>query len=60
PIESELYEKLEIGQLPTEQKLHLKKLLNKYRHIFDWYNDTIGHTNLLQHKIIVEENTLPI
>ncbi|MHC5804518.1 hypothetical protein ACYTX7_09950, partial [Streptococcus pyogenes] len=38
----------------------LLKLLKRYQHIFDWDNDTIGRTNLINHKIIIEENTLPI
>ncbi|KAG1437680.1 hypothetical protein G6F56_012990 [Rhizopus delemar] len=53
------YEKIEISEIDDELKSHLKKLLNKYYGVFDWNNDTIEYTNLLEHKIIVKEDTLP-
>ncbi|KAG1440781.1 hypothetical protein G6F56_011776 [Rhizopus delemar] len=59
-LKNEDYEKIEVGEIDDELKSHLKKLLNKYYGIFDWNNDTIGYTNLLEHKIIVKEDTLPI
>ena len=59
-LNNEDYEKIEVGEIDDELKSHLKKLLNKYYGIFDWNNDTIGYTNLLEHKIIVKEDTLPL
>ncbi|KAG1040488.1 hypothetical protein G6F43_012278 [Rhizopus delemar] len=52
--------RLEIGDIKEPIKEDLFTLLNKYKHIFDWESDTIGRTNLMSHKIILEENTLPI
>lgn len=59
-LEDELYNKLEVGEIEKELKEKLKTLLHKYRDIFDWNNDTIGRTNLLTHKIVIQENTMPI
>ncbi|KAG1463919.1 hypothetical protein G6F56_005189 [Rhizopus delemar] len=54
------YSKLEIGTIVNKVQSRLKRLLHKYEEIFDWNNDAIGHTNLLQHRIIINENTIPI
>ncbi|KAG1372126.1 hypothetical protein G6F61_011330 [Rhizopus arrhizus] len=54
------YKKIEVGEIEEQIKLRLKKLLKKYEDIFDWNNDTIGHTALLEHKIIIKEDTIPI
>ncbi|KAG0976387.1 hypothetical protein G6F28_012671 [Rhizopus arrhizus] len=59
-LKPQLLEKLEIGDINKSMKEELLKLLKRYQHIFDWDNDTIGRTNLINHKIIIEENTLPI
>lgn len=59
-IEEELFGKFEISNLPKDILKGLKILLKQYTHIFDWNNDTMGHTNLVQHKIVVEKDTLPI
>lgn len=59
-IEDELFGKFEIPNLPKDILKGLKALLKQYTHIFDWNNDTMGHTNLVQHKIIVEKDTLLI
>lgn len=59
-LESEKYKKLDIGKLDAETMRNLRKLLKKYENIFDWDNNTIGHTNLLKHKITIKEDTMPI
>jgi len=59
-LKPQLLEKLEIGDINKSMKEELLKLLKRYQHIFDWDNDTIGRTSLINHKIIIEENTLPI
>ncbi|KAG1580706.1 hypothetical protein G6F48_010280 [Rhizopus delemar] len=59
-LESEKYKKLDIGMLDAETMRNLRKLLKKYENIFDWDNNTIGHTNLLKHKITIKEDTMPI
>ena len=59
-LETELYNKLEVTNLPSDIQLRFRKLLNKYKHIFDWDNNTMGHTTLIQHRIIIDKDTLPI
>ncbi|KAG1257879.1 hypothetical protein G6F68_009083 [Rhizopus microsporus] len=59
-LEHELFIKLETGEISAELERKLRKLLERYKHIFDWNNDTIGFTNLLAHKIIIKEDTHPI
>ncbi|KAG1419562.1 hypothetical protein G6F58_004549 [Rhizopus delemar] len=59
-LEHELFIKLETGEISVELERKLRKLLERYKHIFDWNNDTIGFTNLLAHKIIIKEDTHPI
>ena len=59
-LDPSLCDKLEIGDLPLEIRRQLRALLSRYNHVFDWNNDTIGRTNLINHKIIIEDNTLPI
>ena len=59
-LEHKLFIKLETGEISAELERELRKLLERYKHIFDWNNDTIGYTNLLAHKIIIKENTHPI
>lgn len=59
-ITQEKYRKIEVGAIEKSTQLRLRKLLHQYEDIFDWDNDTIGHTNLLRHQIIIEENTIPI
>ena len=59
-LETEKYNKLEVGEMDREIARKLKRLLKKYEEIFDWNNDSIGHTRLLQHKITIQEGTLPI
>ncbi|KAG1223482.1 hypothetical protein G6F67_009636 [Rhizopus microsporus] len=59
-LETEKYNKLEVGEMDRKTTRKLKRLLKKYEEIFDWNNDSIGHTRLLQHKIIVQEGALSI
>jgi hypothetical protein len=59
-LDPSLYDKLEIGELSLEVRRQLQALLSRYSHVFDWNNDTIGRTSLINHKIIIEDNTLPI
>ncbi|KAG0848253.1 hypothetical protein G6F17_011811 [Rhizopus arrhizus] len=59
-LEPQLSVNLEIGDIKKSIKEELMKLLHRYKHIFDWNNDTIGKTKLISHKIILEEDTLPI
>ncbi|KAG1043320.1 hypothetical protein G6F43_011674 [Rhizopus delemar] len=59
-LEQETYSKLEIGKVGNDIAKKLKKLIHKFKAIFDWNNDTIGCTQLLNHKIVIEENTQPI
>ncbi|KAG1439274.1 hypothetical protein G6F55_013770 [Rhizopus delemar] len=59
-LDPELLDKFEIQDLSDDIKLELSKLLQGYKHIFDWDNNTMGHTNLIQHKIILEKDTMPI
>ena len=60
PLNEELFKMLEVGKIKEELKHELRILLNRYQTIFDWDNTTIGHTNLLNHRIVIQENTLPI
>ncbi|EIE80103.1 hypothetical protein RO3G_04808 [Rhizopus delemar RA 99-880] len=60
PLKKHLFSKLEVGEVDKEIIIELRRLLNKYKEIFDWDNDTIGHTKLLKHKIIIEDNAHPI
>ncbi|KAG1514733.1 hypothetical protein G6F45_011487 [Rhizopus arrhizus] len=60
PLESELYTKLEVGNLDKAVEKKLRILLKKYYSIFDWNNDTIGNTSIITHKIIIEQDTQPI
>ena len=59
-LNSSLYDKLAIGELSTNIEKQLRILLSRYSHVFDWNNDTIGRTDLIRHKIILQEDTLPI
>ncbi|KAG0754204.1 hypothetical protein G6F62_010004 [Rhizopus arrhizus] len=59
-LDQETYTKLEIGKIGNDIAKRLKKLIHKFKNIFDWNNDTIGHTQLINHKIVIEENTQPI
>ena len=60
PLGMHLYSKLEVGEIDKKIIVKLRRLLKKYKEIFDWDNDTIGHTELLKHKIIIENNAHPI
>ncbi|EIE80571.1 hypothetical protein RO3G_05276 [Rhizopus delemar RA 99-880] len=60
PLEKHLFSKLEVGEVDKKIIIELRRLLNKYKEIFDWENDAIGHTKLLKHKIIIEDNAHPI
>ncbi|KAG1471608.1 hypothetical protein G6F57_011319 [Rhizopus arrhizus] len=55
-IDQDAYAKLEIGKIGEMTEKKLRKLIYKYKEIFDWNNDTIGCTQLTKHKIIIEEN----
>lgn len=59
-VNPELLDKLDIGSLPKGIKLKLRRLLTKYNDIFDWDNNTIGRTDLITHKIIIDQDTQPI
>ncbi|KAG1017170.1 hypothetical protein G6F26_011948 [Rhizopus arrhizus] len=59
-ISPEMYAKLEVGHIESDVKKKLQKLMHRYKDIFDWNNDTIGYTDIIQHKIVIEENTQPI
>lgn len=59
-LPSELYSKIEIGEIQEDVESKLKKLIHNFYDIFDWNNDTIGYTSILKHKIIIEGNTQPI
>ncbi|KAG0774120.1 hypothetical protein G6F22_014319 [Rhizopus arrhizus] len=59
-LDPSLYDKLEIGELPSDIRKQLQALLSRYDHVFDWNNDTIGRTDLISHKIIIQEDTMPI
>ena len=59
-IDSETYAKLEVGKIEKKVEKKLRKLIHKYKGIFDWNNDTIGYTSLIHHKITIEEGTQPI
>ncbi|KAG1445529.1 hypothetical protein G6F55_011924 [Rhizopus delemar] len=59
-IDQNAYAKLEIGKIGEMTEKKLRKLIYKYKEIFDWNNDTIGYTQLMKHKIIIEENIQPI
>lgn len=59
-LDTALYEKLEIGELPSDIRKQLRALLSRYDHVFDWNNDTIGRTDVINHKIIIQEDTMPI
>ncbi|KAG1064121.1 hypothetical protein G6F41_010276 [Rhizopus arrhizus] len=60
PLNEELFKVLEVGKIEEELKHELRILLNRYQTIFDWDNTTIGHTNLLNYRIVIQENTLSI
>ncbi|KAG1465265.1 hypothetical protein G6F56_004924 [Rhizopus delemar] len=59
-IEPELYTKLEVGKVEQNIEKKLQKLIQKFKDIFDWNNDTIGYTQLISHRIIVDDNAQPI
>ena len=59
-LDKDKLNKMEIGDLPLEMRRKLRALLYRYEHIFDWNNDTIGHTDLIKHKIIIDKDAMPI
>ncbi|KAG1418570.1 hypothetical protein G6F58_005022 [Rhizopus delemar] len=59
-LDPDLLDKFETQDLSDDIKLELNKLLQEYKHIFDWDNNTMGHTDLIQHRIILEKDTMPI
>ncbi|CEG84874.1 Putative Retrotransposon protein (Fragment) [Rhizopus microsporus] len=59
-LDKDKLDKMETGDLPQEMRRKLRALLSRYEHIFDWNNDTIGHTELIKHKIIIDKDAMPI
>ena len=59
-LEPALFDKMEIGDLPLNIRKKLRTLLSRYKHIFDWDNSTMGRTDLIQHKIIIDKDAMPI
>ncbi|EIE91156.1 hypothetical protein RO3G_15867 [Rhizopus delemar RA 99-880] len=59
-IDKDSYAKVEVGDISKEMNQKLRKLLYRFKEIFDWDNNTIGYTSILKHKIIREGNIQPI
>ncbi|SAL95385.1 hypothetical protein, partial, partial [Absidia glauca] len=60
PLDINQMEKLQVGDVPSDIRESLLKLLSEFQDVFDWHNDRMGRTTLLDHEIILKENTPPI
>ncbi|SAL96908.1 hypothetical protein [Absidia glauca] len=60
PLDINQMEKLQVGDVPSDIRESLLKLLSEFQDVFDWHNDRMGRTTLLDHEILLKENTPPI
>lgn len=59
-LDPEKKEKLQLGDVPPDIHQAFIQLLTEFQDVFDWHNDRMGKTTLLEHEIILKENTPPI
>jgi hypothetical protein len=60
PLDPDKQEKIQLGEIPPDIRESFMQILTEFQDVFDWHNDKMGRTTLLEHEIILKENTIPI
>ncbi|KAI7888062.1 uncharacterized protein EV154DRAFT_566749 [Mucor mucedo] len=58
-LDIDLQSLIDITDTPESIKTRFLILLNKYKHIFDWHNDSIGHSDLMEYDIKLKPDAVP-